>query len=266
MKIIVLGCGGSAGVPMIGGKNGRGEWGACDPTEKRNNRSRSSILFQMQNGNSILVDTTPDLRQQFLTNGITNCNAIIYTHAHADHIGGLDDIRAINRLMKKPICIYGYEMVLKEIQQRFEYVFRPVTSLDFPIAVLEAIPVSMGCEVCISGYPFTLFEQNHGYIFSTGVRCGTFAYSTDVVALSDESLALLHGVQTWMVDCFQRDVHITHAWLERVLEWRAHIQPRRMILTHMGVDMDWGWLQKNLPQGVEAAYDGMVIEVSDPLS
>ena len=269
MKIIVLGCGGSAGVPMIGGKDGCGEWGACDPLEKRNIRSRSSILFQMNNGLSVLIDTTPDLRQQFLTNGITRCDAVIYTHAHADHIGGVDDLRAINRLTQKPIRVYGTETVLKELQQRFGYVFKAWMSFnlpcDLPRASLEAVPVSMGSITFIEGIPFTLFEQNHGSIFSTGIRCGVFAYSTDVVDLSDKSLALLQGVHVWMVDCFQREAHTTHAWLERVVEWRQIIRPHRMILTHMGVDMDWCWLQNNLPQGVEAAYDGMMFDVADPI-
>lgn len=264
MKITVLGCGGSAGVPMLGGADGRGQWGLCDPAEKRNIRSRASIIFQMDNGHSILVDTTPDLRSQLLANGVSAFQSIIYTHAHADHIGGIDDVRGINRLIGQPIQAYGAHDVLAEIQQRFAYVFKPWTPPEFFRAVLEAVPVSMGQQVSIGGYPFHLFEQEHGRILSTGIRCGAFAYSTDVVAFSDSSMALLQGVDTWMVDCFQRTPHSAHAWLEKVLEWREYIRPRRLILTHMGADMDWRWLQDNLPQGVEAAYDGMVLEIPEP--
>ena len=265
MKVNVLGCGGSSGVPALGGADGYGQWGACDPTEPRNRRSRASIFLRMDNGAGILIDTGPDLRAQLLGQGISTFESVIYTHAHADHVAGIDELRGINRQIGKAINAYGTSEVLGELQERFGYVFKPNTTPYFFRAALDAQPVVLGQSVNIGGYAFTLFEQNHGYVTSTGIRCGAFAYSTDVVELPEESVECLRGVHTWMVDCFQKTPHGAHAWLDRVLEWKALIQPERIILTHMGADMDWGWMQHNLPQGMEAAWDGMSFELPDPL-
>lgn len=264
MKITVLGCGGSAGVPMVGGADGHGIWGACNPKEPRNTRTRSSILLRLKNGAGVLVDTGPDLRAQLLVNGIKDFESIIFTHAHADHISGLDEVRAINRVIQKPLHAYGAAETLEDIQRRFDYVFKPWTPPNFFRAVVEAHPVKMRQPVTISGTEFTLFDQVHGRVGSTGVRCGDFVYSTDVMEFPEDSVEVLRGVDTWMVDCFQRQPHSAHAWLERVLEWQQAINPRRMILTHMGPDMDWQWMQDHLPAGIEPAWDGAVFEVADP--
>lgn len=264
MKVSVLGCGGSSGVPALGGPDGRGQWGACNPDEPRNRRSRSSIFLRMEDGCGVLVDTGPDLRAQLLAHGISTFESVIYTHTHADHVAGIDELRGINRQIGKAINAYGTPGVLAELQERFGYVFKPCTPPHIFRAALEARPVLLGHPLNIGGYAFTLFEQNHGYVTSMGIRCGTFAYSTDVVELPEDALACLRGVQVWMVDCFQKTPHGAHAWLDRVLEWKALIQPERVILTHMGMEMDWEWMRQNLPQGVEAAWDGMSFEVPDP--
>ncbi|MFT9014295.1 MAG: MBL fold metallo-hydrolase [Acetobacter sp.] len=264
MKVTVLGCGGSTGVPMVGGPGGYGDWGACDPKEARNIRTRSSILIQMQDGAGVLVDTGPDLRAQLLAHGISRFQAILYTHAHADHIAGIDEVRGINRVIGQPLTAYGAADVLAELEERFTYIFKPWTPPGFFRAALVAHPVPFGQKVAVNGYEFLLFEQAHGRIGSAGIRCGDFAYSTDVVELPESAFRHLAGVDTWMVDCFQRQPHSAHAWLERVLEWRERIQPRRVILTHMGPDMDWAWMQANLPQGVEPGWDGLTLELPDP--
>ncbi|OUI95698.1 hydrolase [Acetobacter indonesiensis] len=264
MKVTVLGCGGSAGVPMLGGEDGHGIWGACDPDEPKNYRSRASLFLEMGNGENILIDTGPDIRTQLLTNGITAFRSIFYTHAHADHISGLDEVRGINRIIRQPIKAYGIASVLSEIQTRFDYVFKPWTAPEFFRAVVEAHPVEPYGLFEMAGYPFTIFPQQHGRVGSSGLRCGDFAYSTDVVELGPDALECLQGVDTWIVDCFQRKPHSAHAWLERVMEWKEILFPRRIILTHMGTDMDWRWMQANLPDGVEPAWDGMCFTLPDP--
>lgn len=262
MRVTILGCGGSAGVPMLGGEDGHGMWGNCDPSEPRNRRSRASIFLEMPNGENILVDTGPDIRAQLLANGITQFRSIFYTHAHADHIAGLDEVRGINRIIKGPITAYGCPDVLAEIQTRFDYVFKPWTGPSFFRAIVETCPLPLAGQFEMAGHTFTIFQQGHGRIMSSGLRYGGFAYSTDAVELDDAALAALTGVETWVVDCFQREPHCAHAWLERVLEWQQILQPKRIILTHMGTDMDWQWMLDNLPDGIEPAWDGMTFAIT----
>lgn len=263
MKVTILGCGGSAGVPMVGGQDGHGVWGRCNPAEPKNRRSRASIFLEIQNGENVLVDTGPDIRDQLLTNGITTFQSIFYTHAHADHIAGLDEVRAINRIIKAPIKAYGLAEVLDDIKGRFDYIFQPLTGSNFFRAAVEECPIKPNQKFEMAGTRFSAFQQVHGRGYSTGLRYGNFAYSTDVVELGDHALAALSGVDTWVVDCFQYEAHCAHAWLERVLEWKRVLTPRRVILTHMGADMDWQTMLNTLPAGVEPAYDGMTFTVSD---
>ena len=257
MKVTILGCGGSAGVPMIGGDDGSGIWGCCDPSEPRNRRTRASIFLEMDNGENILIDTGPDLRHQLLSNGISAFRWLFFTHAHADHVAGLDDVRGINRVIKEPIKAFARRETLDDIRNKFGYVFQPWTPPSFFRAVVEANCLPDYGHFNMAGYRFTVFGQIHGKVSSAGLRCGRFAYSTDVVELSDQALEALAGVETWVVGCFQRERHVAHAWLERIVEWQAIIKPQRIILTHMGPDMDWQWMEKNLPSGIEAAWDGM---------
>ncbi|MGE4522197.1 MAG: MBL fold metallo-hydrolase [Acetobacter sp.] len=264
MKVVVLGCGGSSGVPMVGGQDGGGDWGECDPKEPRNVRTRSSVLLQMDNGEAVLIDTGPDLRAQLLAQRISRFQSIIYTHGHSDHVDGVNEVRAVNRVIGQPVQAYGTAGVLAEIEQRFSFVFKPWTPPGFFRAVLEANPIEIGQEITIGSYAFTFIDQHHGYAGSMGVRCGDFAYSTDVVELPEQSLRALEGVDTWVVDCFQLTPHVAHAWLDRVLEWRERIRPRRTILTHMGAAMDWSMLCATLPDGVEPAYDGLSFHLPDP--
>ncbi len=261
MRIIILGCGGSAGVPMLGGPDGSGDWGACDPAEPRNRRSRSSIVIESAAGTRLLVDTGPDLREQLLRCGIGRVDALLYSHAHADHVAGLDEVRGLNRVIDRPIETFATRAVLDEIAHRFAYAFRPWTSPGFFRPVMLPRAVEAGHDLVLKDLSVRLFEQVHGRSTTLGLRVDGFAYSTDVDRLDDPALAVLRGVDTWIVDCFQRLEHPAHAHLQRVRDWSRELGVRRTILTHMGPDMDWSWMMQNLPDGLEPAFDGQELLV-----
>ncbi len=260
MRVTLLGTGGSAGVPMIGGADGRGDWGECDPAEPRNRRLRSSILIG-QAGRTLLVDTAPDMRAQLLAAAVTRVDALLFTHAHADHITGIDDVRMLNRLADGPLEAFATQATLDELRRRFDYAFRPWEKPNFFRPVLEPRIVAPGDTIDAAGLRIRLFEQDHGFMPTLGLRIGGFGYSTDAVALDDAAFAALDGVDTWVVGCFQREAHRTHAWVARVLEWVGRLRPRRTVLTHMGTDLDWGWLCRTLPRGVEPGFDGMTLDM-----
>ncbi len=262
IRATLLGTGGSAGVPMIGGVDGRGDWGLCDPSEPRNRRTRASIVVEAGNG-ALLVDTAPDMRAQLLACAVSRVDAVLFTHAHADHIAGLDDVRILNRIAGRPLEAIATGATLDELARRFDYAFRPWTPPGFYRPVLVARPTQPGETVFCAGMRVRLFDQDHFTTRTLGLRIGGFGYSTDAVALDEAAFAVLDGVDTWVVGCFQRTPHRTHAWLARALEWAGRVGARRTVLTHMGPDLDWDWLQRNLPAGVEPGFDGQVLECPD---
>jgi phosphoribosyl 1,2-cyclic phosphate phosphodiesterase len=258
MRVTLLGTGGSAGVPMIGGADGSGDWGDCDPAEPRNRRTRSSIVVENFNKQRLLVDTSPDMRSQLLDCRIPGVDAVLFTHAHADHLTGIDDVRILNR----PLPAFASAETWDEITRRFGYAFRPWEPPHFYRPVLEAKSVQHGDIFETAGMSVQVFTQNHGRVETLGLRIGDFGYSTDVVALDEAAFAVLQGVDTWVVDCFVRNgPHWTHANLDTVAGWVARLRPRRTVLTHMGTEMDWAWMQANLPPGIEAGFDGMVLDI-----
>ncbi len=260
MKITLLGVGGSAGTPQIGGKDGAGDWGECDPAEPRNRRTRPSIVIETDDGRYLLVDTGPDLRLQLTDHRIPRVNAVVYTHSHADHIAGLDEIRLLCRLIGTPMPIYANAETLADLRQRFDYAFKPWGGQRFFRPVMDSQVIEPGQTVDILGLPVLVIEQDHGFAATLGFRIGQFAYCTDVVRLDDAALASLHGLDIFVVDCFTRgDAHPTHANLAQVETWIAQLRPRRTILTHLGPTMDYGWLKQNLPPHIECGYDGMVV-------
>ena len=256
MKVTILGCGPSTGVPVIGGN-----WGRCDPADPRNRRRRVSVLVEI-GGVVILIDTSPDLREQLLDAGITRIDAVVLTHAHADHLHGIDDLRSVNRLMRSAIPLYADARTLAEIRSRFGYVFKPV---EEPGRFYK--PTLLPHEIVgpfeIHGIRILPFVQDHGFSTTLGLRIGGFAYSTDVTELDDDAFAALDGLDLWLVDCLRREPHPTHSHLVRTLAWIARVRPRRAVLTHMDQSLDYRELSAELPSGVEPGHDGLVIELSN---
>ncbi len=260
LKITFLGTGGSAGSPQIGGADGGGEWGECDPAEPRNRRSRTSIVIEGPDGRRLLVDIGPDVRLQLTACKIPRIDAVVFTHSHADHIAGLDEVRILNRLIGAPMPAYAAEKTWAELRQRFDYAFKPWTGPGFFRPVFEPHVVHAGQSLDIIGLPVRLIGQDHGFSESLGIRVGGFAYCTDVVRLDEAALSALENLDLLAVDCFTRhEAHPTHANLDQVLAWVAQLKPQRTVLTHMGPSMDYGWLVRNLPAGIEAGYDGLVL-------
>lgn len=253
IRVTVLGCAGSQGVPGIGGV-----WGACDPKNPKNQRLRPSIFVEWD-GLNILIDTSPDLRQQLLAARISRIDVVLFTHAHADHVHGIDDLRSISRLTGERIDVYAEAPVLDEIVTRFPYLFlgaRGQNEFYPPFMVPQVIEGDFEAH----GRPIGAFVQDHGNIPSTGFRFDKFAYSTDAVALPEPSLAALAGIDTWIVDCLRLGpAHPTHAHWPITEAWLDRVQPRHAILTHMNHQADYETLQAATPEGVEPAYDGMTI-------
>lgn len=253
MKITILGCGSSGGVPLIGNN-----WGVCDPHNPRNRRTRVSILVE-QGGTVLLVDTSTDMRQQLLTCDLKKLDAVLFTHAHADHCHGIDELRSVNWLTQKPIDVYADKETLAELKQRFGYIFGGDSrTVNYYKPALTAHEISG--RFVVGDIAVTPFKQNHGSIDTLGFRFGDFAYSTDVHAFDDAAYEALRGIKTWVVDCVRYEPHPTHAHLDLTLEWIAKVKPERAFLTHMSQALDYETLRQKLPPGVEPAYDGLVIE------
>lgn len=255
MKVTILGCGSAGGVPSIS----RG-WGACDPNNPRNRRRRPSILVEDE-CTRVLIDSSPDCRMQLLDAGVRHLDAVLYTHDHADHCHGIDDLREVNRAMAAPLPIFAAAETLAGISTRFSYVLGKVGeghTIYKPMLIPHTVegPFTVG-----AGLRVIPFEQDHGYMRTLGFRFGDFAYSTDLVNLPEDSFKTLEGIDTWLVGCLTYDPHSTHAHLDKVLDWIDRLRPRRAILTHMTPSMDYDTLRARLPEGVEPAYDGMEIVV-----
>ena len=259
IRVTLLGTGPSQGVPAIGGPDGHGDWGECDPLEPRNRRRRTSALIE-RGGTRLLVDAGPDCRQQLLDAGIGTLDGVVFTHAHADHVMGLDELRQANRNGGEGIPAFGFAETLAELEGRFAYAFKG-PSRGFFRPDLRAVEAAPGQDVRIGQISFRTLEQDHAVMRPMGLRLGSFAYSTDVVRMPDETLEALRGVEVWVVGCFRQTAHPVHAGLDEVRAWQAAIRPRRIILTHMGSSMDWATLCRSLPPGIEPGHDGMVIEV-----
>lgn len=256
MRVTMLGCGPSWGVPRIGG-----DWGACDPANPKNRRRRVSILVE-EGGSAVLVDTSPDLREQLLDAGTKRVDAVLFTHCHADHTHGIDDMRSINRMMGKPLPIYADPFTMSELKARFRYIFAPVDANAKTAFYKPSVePHEITGPFTVAGLPVIPFEQDHGFSKTLGFRFGRFAYSTDVLALDETAFAALQGVEVWIVDCIRRTPHPTHSHLEQTLGWIAHLKPRRAYFTHMDQSLDYASLMRELPAGVEPGYDGLVIDL-----
>lgn len=264
----ILGCGSSGGVPRLGGPDGAGDWGACDPNEPKNRRTRCSLLVERTNGGagaktSVLIDASPDMRVQLLEARCRRLDAVLFTHQHADQCHGIDDLRVFALSQRTRMPVYIDDETGGEILTRFGYCFvQPPGSYYTPILDRRIMP-ACGEAFAIDGpggaMTVTAFLQYHGGVNSLGFRIGDIAYSSDVIAMPDESFEVLAGVRTWIVDALQMKPHVTHAHLDLTLEWIARVKPQRAILTNLHVSMDYQTLKRILPPGVEPAYDGMAV-------
>ena len=250
MKVTILGCGTSGGVPRVGNL-----WGDCDPANPKNRRRRVSILVE-EGATRILVDTSPDLREQLLDAGVERFDAVLYTHDHADHTHGIDDLRAVYHITGKPIAVWADAKTLAVLKTRFDYIFE--SKLGYP-AICE--PRAIKGPFRVGAIEVTPFVQEHGPITSLGFKFGSLAYSTDLNGLPKASKDILKGLEVWIVDALRYKPHPTHPHLEMTLAWVAELKPKRAILTHMTWDMDYDTLKRELPKGVEPGYDGMVINL-----
>ncbi|MFQ5773147.1 MAG: MBL fold metallo-hydrolase [Kiloniellaceae bacterium] len=259
MKVTVLGCGGSGGVPYVDGTPG-GNWGRCDPGNPRNRRRRVSILVE-QGGTVLLVDTSPDLRAQLLDAGVSRLDAVLFTHAHADHAHGLDELRGLVYARRAPLEAYMDEATHAELTARFAYAFASSRDPRNPYRPLFTDHVING-PFRVGALDIIPFTQGHGLETTLGLRFGPVAYSTDVSALDEAAFAALEGLEVWIVDCLRDAPHPTHSHLAQTLAWIARVRPERAVLTHMNHQIDYEDLRSRCPPGVEPAYDGMVIEVA----
>ena len=259
MKLRVLGCGTSSGVPRIGN-----DWGRCDPGEPRNRRRRVSILVEHR-GTHILVDTSPDLREQLLDAEVDDLDAVIWTHDHADHCHGIDDLRALLHLRGEPVLGFARPQTLEVLRARFDYVFEG-SGADAPggagyPAVVDVRPLPD--SLTVGPIEVRVVDQPHGGITSAGLRFDadghSVGYSTDCNELTSEMETLFKGVDVWVVDALRRRPHPTHPHLALTLQWVDAVRPGRAILTHMDNSMDYAALVSELPPGVEPGYDGLEV-------
>ena len=255
MIIRILGCGTSSGVPMIGC-----DCDVCLSDDPRNRRRRVSILVK-SGEESILVDTSPDLREQLLDARVKSLDAVMYTHGHADHVHGLDDLRSINYQMNAAIPAYGTALTMASIRERFEYVFVPPDGTWWTRPCLT--PVIIDDAFTVGEVRVTPFEQGHGRSVTTGFRFGgDVAYSTDFKTLNEDAFRALAGVNLWIVDCLGYREHPTHSHLEATLALIERVQPKLAVLTHMSHQFDYETLLAELPDNVLPGVDGMEIDTA----
>jgi phosphoribosyl 1,2-cyclic phosphate phosphodiesterase len=270
LKFTILGCGSSGGVPRpaLG-------WGDCDPNNPKNRRRRTSFLVERRDGGAgtgvtrVLVDTSPDLREQLLDAEVDWLDGVLYTHEHADHTHGIDDLRALFIKQRRPIDVYLDEATAAVMRMRFSYCFASPPGSEYPPIVRDhrlaaAQPIAIaGQGGMITALPIL---QAHGDIASYGFRFGNLAYSCDLSDLPAESAAALTGLDVWIVDALRYRPHPSHFSLDDALAWIARLKPRRAILTNLHADLDYDELRAKLPANVEPAFDGMAFELAESQS
>ena len=265
LEFTILGCGSSGGVPRADGV-----WGACDPAEPRNRRTRCSMLVRRKAESpgapetTVVIDTAPEFRQQAAAAGAERMDAVLYTHDHADQTHGIDDLRAFWIRQRRRTPCFMDAATEAGLMRRFGYVFEgeggyPAICHRHP---LPPFGEPWRIEGPSGAIPVVTFDQDHGAIRSVGYRIGGVAYSSDIVDFPDASLSALEDLDVWIVDALRLAPHPTHAHLDRTLEWIERLKPRRAILTNMHQDLDYRTLAASLPDPVIPAYDGMVFETS----
>jgi phosphoribosyl 1,2-cyclic phosphate phosphodiesterase len=260
LTFTILGCGSSMGVPRaaLG-------WGACDPANPKNRRRRCSLLVQRSNGSdvtSVLVDTSPDLREQLLAAEVQALDAVVYTHAHADHTHGIDDLRPLFIAAKKRVDVWLDDATARELKKKFSYCFETPPGSEYP-AIVQAHRAVPGEPIVVGGAGGEIrvlpVLQRHGDIYSLGYRFGGLGYSCDLNGLPDESLAAFTGLDVWILDALREVQHPSHFSVSDALAWIDRLKPKRAILTNLHTDLDYEALRRKLPPYVEPAYDGLVV-------
>ena len=269
-RFTVLGCGSSPGVPRI-----TGDWGACDPQNPKNRRRRASLLIEQIGPDggktTVVIDTGPDFREQMISARVENLDAVVLTHAHADHIHGLDDLRGYFYARNARVPMYADAITLERVTEAFRYCIETPPGSNYPPIVRPMLIETPDSAVTISGAggDITLMPllQQHGDIQSLGFRIGDFAYCSDVSAFPDETVAKLGNLDVLVIDALQYRPHPSHYSLSEALEWIERLKPKRAVLTHMHIPMDYATVMAETPELVEPAYDGLIIEssVSAPL-
>ena len=254
MKLIVLGSGTSTGVPRA-----NGDWGECDPNEPRNRRTRVSILVESSSGERLLVDTSPDLRAQLLGNAIDKLDGVFWTHDHADHCHGIDDLRVMRYGRAAPIPGFASQECAHRLRQRFGYVF--AGQYGYPTIVqletLDRIRIFAGFGVRWCQMPHGGGIESTGFRFEADGK--SVGYATDFSEITDEMLDLFYGVDLLVSDCLRRDPHPTHAHLGMALDLAARCRAKHTVLTHLDKSMDYATLSREIPDGISVGYDGMEV-------
>ena len=262
LTFTILGCGSSGGVPRIGGL-----WGACDPENPKNTRRRCSMLVERidEGGTTrVLIDTSPDMRQQLLDAGIGTLDAVVYTHGHADHIHGIDDLRPIVFARKERLPVWADGPTQERLYSGFGYVFtQPEGSPYPPILEMHTIKGDVVIEGAGGAITLTPFKVGHGSIDALGFRIKGLAYLPDVAEIYDAAWPVLGNLDVWVLDALRRDPHPTHAHLAQSLEWIDRVKPNRAVLTNMHIDLDYETLRAELPDHIEPAFDGLQLRLPD---
>lgn len=258
LRVTILGCGSSGGVPRLGG-----HWGECDPKNPLNRRKRCSLLVERIGDNGItrvLIDTSPDLRQQLLDAGVGELSGVVYTHSHADHVHGLDDLRMIVFNMRARLPVWADAATRADLIARFGYAFVQPEGSPYP-PILDLHDIEDGLPVCVDGPggPVELqpLRVNHGSIDALGFRIGGVAYLPDVAEIPEDTWPLLDGLECWIVDALRRTPHPSHSHLDNTLGWIARAAPKQAVLTNMHVDLDHDTIARETPDHIRPAHDGL---------
>jgi len=258
LRFTILGCGSSGGVPRLGG-----HWGDCDPANPKNRRRRCSLLVERETPEGVtrvLIDTSPDMRAQLLDAGIGELHGVAWTHSHADHLHGLDDLRQIVFNMRNRLNVWADGPTQMDLLSRFAYAFtQPEGSPYPPILNLHTIDGPFEIDGPGGAIRFTPFEVSHGSIDALGFRVAGVAYLPDVVAIPDPAWTALQDLDCWILDALRRTPHPTHAHLDLALDWISQAAPRRAVLTNMHIDLDYETVAAETPAHVTPAFDGMVL-------
>jgi len=252
MEVIILGCGTSTGVPVVGCP-----CAICRSSDPKNKRMRTSAAVRLDNGKTILIDTSPDLRRQALDNDLTRVDAVFYTHTHADHTHGIDEIRVYNFIQRMSIDVYGVEEHIAHIRRQFAYIFQDTVKQGGGKPQINCKVVRLGEAFELFGARITPIELCHGKLLSVGWRIGDFAYLTDLNAIPEASMELLRGVDTVVLGALRWRPHDTHFTIDEAVEAAKRLGARRTWLTHMSHDVDWADAASKLPETIQLAWDSL---------